>query len=538
MSKRKYRKQAEAAARVIFGVCAFFAVLAVGAIFLYMLVNGIPAIRHLGLKNILFGTVWKPVAENPEYGILYIILTSLLGTVLAALAGVPIGVLTAVYLAEVAEPGRAVLVRDAVEVLAGIPSVIYGLLGVYLLGPAMYRLERKIFAGSRTHQFTGGANLLSAVLVLAVMILPTVIHVSESSIRGVPREIREASMALGASRIQTIFRSVLPSARPGIVTAAVLGARFCVHKTEGNFNNDIGVPLTLLRLEAQHEVCVVELGMDHAGEIDNLARLVEPDMALITNIGDAHIENLGSRENIFKAKCEIFPHLKRDGLAVLNGDDPLLASLEGTLAQRTVFVGEGEGLDYTARDLSSDGAGHLFCRVKTPRSQFEANIPALGSHMIYPTLMAAAVAEALGMAPDEIIRGIGAFLPTKMRMNIVRCKGDIVILNDAYNANPQSMRRAGGRPGPPEGGGGGRYEGAGPRLRAVPPGGGGLLRPVRGGPAHRHWGAGPVHGRGRPGGGAGPGGLLPHPGRGQKRPVPGGAGGGHYPGKGVPVHGV
>ncbi len=185
---------------MIFGVCAFFAVLAVGAIFLYMLVNGIPAIRHLGLKNILFGTVWKPVAENPEYGILYIILTSLLGTVLAALAGVPIGVLTAVYLAEVAEPGRAVLVRDAVEVLAGIPSVIYGLLGVYLLGPAMYRLERKIFAGSRTHQFTGGANLLSAVLVLAVMILPTVIHVSESSIRGVPREIREASMALGASR--------------------------------------------------------------------------------------------------------------------------------------------------------------------------------------------------------------------------------------------------------------------------------------------------------------------------------------------------
>ncbi len=226
------------------------------------------------------------------------------------------------------------------------------------------------------------------------------------------------------------------------MTAAVLGARFCVHKTEGNFNNDIGVPLTLLRLEAQHEVCVVELGMDHAGEIDNLARLVEPDMALITNIGDAHIENLGSRENIFKAKCEIFPHLKRDGLAILNGDDPLLASLEGTLAQRTVFVGEGEGLDYTARDLSSDGAGHLFCRVKTPRSQFEANIPALGSHMIYPTLMAAAVAEALGMAPDEIIRGIGAFLPTKMRMNIVRCKGDIVILNDAYNANPQSMRAA------------------------------------------------------------------------------------------------
>ena len=226
------------------------------------------------------------------------------------------------------------------------------------------------------------------------------------------------------------------------MTAAVLGAKFCVHKTEGNFNNDIGVPLTLLELEKKHEVCVVEMGMDRAGEIDGLGRLVEPDMAVITNIGDAHIENLGSRENIFKAKCEIFPHLKQDGLAVLNGDDPMLATLRGTLSQRAVFVGGGEGLDYTAWDLNSDGAAHLDCRIKTPRSQFEAEIPALGRHMIYPTLMAAAVGEALGMAPDEIVRGIGAFLPTKMRMNIVRCKGDIVILNDAYNANPQSMRAA------------------------------------------------------------------------------------------------
>ena len=226
------------------------------------------------------------------------------------------------------------------------------------------------------------------------------------------------------------------------MVAAVLGARFCVHKTEGNFNNDIGVPLTLLKLERKHQICVVEMGMDHAGEIDYLARLVEPDIALITNIGDSHIENLGSRENIFKAKCEILPHLKKGGLAILNGDDPLLATLKGTLPQRTVFVGSGEGLDYTACDLNTDNNAHLSCRIKTPRSQFQADIPALGGHMIYPTLMAADVAEALSMAPDEIIRGIGAFLPTKMRMNIVRCKGDIVILNDAYNANPQSMRAA------------------------------------------------------------------------------------------------
>ena len=224
--------------------------------------------------------------------------------------------------------------------------------------------------------------------------------------------------------------------------AAVLGARFKVHKTEGNFNNGIGVPLTLLKLERGHEVCVAELGMDRAGEIDSLARLVEPDIAVITNIGDAHIEHFDSREGIFKAKCELLPHLKQDGLAVLNGDDPLLSTLRGTLPQRTVFVGGGEGLDYAAFDLSRDGEAHLSCRIRTPRGQFEAEIPALGSHMIYPTLIAAAVGEALGLAPDEIVRGIATFLPTKMRMNIVRCKGDIIILNDAYNANPQSMRAA------------------------------------------------------------------------------------------------
>jgi len=221
------------------------------------------------------------------------------------------------------------------------------------------------------------------------------------------------------------------------MVAAVLGARFRVHKTEGNFNNDIGVPLTLLKLEKGHEVCVVELGMDHAGEIDNLARLVEPDMALITNIGDAHIENLGSRENIFKAKCEIFPHLKRDGLAVLNGDDPLLATLKGTLSQRAVFVGGGEGLDYTARDLNSGDGGHLTCRVKTPSGQFEADIPALGSHMIYPTLMAAAVAEALGMDQRRVALAgnnyeISAFSGEYEYGNIAYHKG--VILFDRLRA--------------------------------------------------------------------------------------------------------
>lgn len=225
------------------------------------------------------------------------------------------------------------------------------------------------------------------------------------------------------------------------MVAAVLGNRFRVLKTEGNFNNDIGLPLTILRLDHSHEICVLEMGMDHAGEIDYLSEIVEPDVALITNIGDAHIENLGSREAIFHAKCEVFTHLKKDGLAVLCGDDEWLVTLRGRLEQQTVFVGTEDTLDYVAYDLQSED-GHLKCMIRTPHSQFGASIPALGNHMVYPTLMAAAVAEYFGMAPDEITQGIQAFLPTKMRMDMIRCPGDVVILNDAYNANPQSMRAA------------------------------------------------------------------------------------------------
>ena len=224
--------------------------------------------------------------------------------------------------------------------------------------------------------------------------------------------------------------------------AAVLSVRYKVLKTEGNFNNDIGLPLTIMRLERDHEIAVLEMGMDHAGEIDYLSELVRPDVAVITNIGDAHIENLGSREGIFAAKCEVFNHLKEGGLAVLSGDDEMLSTLRGKLSHKAVFVGSGEGLDYTAYDIDTDGASHMDCKVKTPATQFHADIPALGGHMIYPTLMAAAVAEHFGMGADEIMRGTRAFLPTKMRMNVVRCGADIVILNDVYNANPQSMRAA------------------------------------------------------------------------------------------------
>lgn len=220
----KKKAVVEMSAQIIFTACASFAILAVVSITLYMILSGTPAIFEVGLPEILFNTRWSPTSQDPQYGILWVILTSVVGTFLAILIGVPIGILTAVFLAEVAPRKLAAAVKPAVELLAGIPSVIYGLLGIYLLNPLMYRLEQIIFKGSATHQFVGGANLLSAVLVLAVMILPTVINISETAIRAVPVHIKSASLALGASHMQTIFKSILPAARSGIVTAIVLGA--------------------------------------------------------------------------------------------------------------------------------------------------------------------------------------------------------------------------------------------------------------------------------------------------------------------------
>lgn len=223
IESKRSKARLEEGMKYLFLVCAFFAVLAVFSITLYMILNGTPALFKVGLKEILFETEWAPTAAEPKYGILYVILTSIAGTACAVLIGVPVGVLTAVFIAEVAPKRLAAVVKPAVELLAGIPSVIYGLLGIMLLNPLMYKLELKVFQDSKTHQFTGGSNLISAIVVLAIMILPTVINISESAIRAVPENLRSASLALGASKIQTIFKVVLPVARSGIVSAIVLG---------------------------------------------------------------------------------------------------------------------------------------------------------------------------------------------------------------------------------------------------------------------------------------------------------------------------
>ena len=213
----------EKTAKMIFLICAITGVLAVVSITVYMFIKGTPALKNVGIAELLLGNVWKPTANPPAYGIAYIILSSIIGTFMAVLIGIPVGLLTAVFLSELAGKKIATIVGGAVELLAAIPSVIYGLIGMMVLNPFLYKLELLVFKNKPEHQFTGGANLLAAIIVLAIMILPTVISISTSSLKLVPGSIKNASFALGATKIQTIFKVIIPAAKSGILTGVVLG---------------------------------------------------------------------------------------------------------------------------------------------------------------------------------------------------------------------------------------------------------------------------------------------------------------------------
>ena len=221
VANKKTKSTVEKAAAIIVTICAAVSILAVISITGYMIIVGSPALKDVGIKEILFSSVWSP--ETNHFGILYIILTSLIGTALAIIIGVPIGLLSAVCLAEMTEGKVRGFLKGAIELLAGIPSVVYGLLGILIINPLMYNLEKSVFSTTSSHQFTGGSNLLAASLVLAIMILPTLISISETALESVPDHYRKSSLALGASKIQTIFRVVIPAAKNGIFSAIVLG---------------------------------------------------------------------------------------------------------------------------------------------------------------------------------------------------------------------------------------------------------------------------------------------------------------------------
>ena len=225
------------------------------------------------------------------------------------------------------------------------------------------------------------------------------------------------------------------------MVAAVISQRYKVLATKGNFNNDIGVPLTLFGLERAHQAAVIESGMNHFGEIRYLGEMIRPDIAVITNIGDAHIEYLGSREGILRAKREIFENLRPEtGLAVLNGDDELLKALK--LPFDTVLCGLGGDCGVRVKDVADHGVQGISCTVVTERGAYPLEIPALGAHMVYPAAMAVAIGERLGLGAEEIRRGVAAYRPAGSRMHIIRCPQNRILLDDCYNANPQSMAAA------------------------------------------------------------------------------------------------
>ena len=223
--------------------------------------------------------------------------------------------------------------------------------------------------------------------------------------------------------------------------AAVLSQRFSTLKTQANFNNAIGTPMTLLNLAPEHQAAVIETGMNHFGEIRYLGEMVRPTVAVITNVGDAHIENLGgTRQGILQAKCEIFENLQPGGLAVLNGDDELLSGL--TLPFETVLCGQHERCDVRVTNVAEHGIEGVTCTVTTGREVYEVAIPSPGAYMIYPAAMAIAIGEHLGLTKAELLSGIAAYRPVGSRMHLVRCGGDRIIIDDCYNANPQAMAEA------------------------------------------------------------------------------------------------
>ena len=222
---------------------------------------------------------------------------------------------------------------------------------------------------------------------------------------------------------------------------AVMSAKFSTLKNDNNFNNEIGVPLTVFKADETITAAVIEMGMDCFGEIDRLSKIVQPDVAMITNIGMSHIERLGSQENIYKAKSELFQNTKPDGVVILNGDDHILMAHRAEIAQKVITVGvKNQNADLVAKDIVSDTKSVSF-RISGMGAEFSVTLPVPGEHNVLNALEAAACGLSFGIAPEAIGQALSDFALTKMRMDMIKCER-ITIINDCYNAAPASMEAA------------------------------------------------------------------------------------------------
>ena len=223
--------------------------------------------------------------------------------------------------------------------------------------------------------------------------------------------------------------------------AAVLSEKYNVLKTEGNFNNEVGVPLMILRIRKEHEIAVLEMGINHFGEMHRLSKIVKPDTCVMTNIGECHLEFLKSREGVLRAKSEIFDYLNEYGTVYINGDDDMLRRIERVKHKRPVTFGVGYRNDYCADQLRNSGLSGSEVRIRTSTDSFTATIHLPGEHMIRNALAATAVGEQYGLTKEEIRKGIASVMPVEGRSNIMQF-GNLTLIDDCYNANPVSMRAA------------------------------------------------------------------------------------------------
>lgn len=225
--------------------------------------------------------------------------------------------------------------------------------------------------------------------------------------------------------------------------AAALGAKFNVLKTQGNFNNEVGLPLTILGIREEHEVAVVEMGISDFGEMHRLSRIAKPDVCVITNIGQCHLENLIDRDGVLKAKTEIFDFMQDDGYVVLNGDDDKLATVKEVKGKAPYFFGlqERENKTAFAMDIQNHGLFGSDFKMYLFGRELEASVPLPGQHMVINALAAATVGKLLGMEEKDILKGIASVQATGGRSNIMKL-ADKTVIDDCYNANPVSMKAA------------------------------------------------------------------------------------------------
>ena len=223
------------------------------------------------------------------------------------------------------------------------------------------------------------------------------------------------------------------------IVASVLSVKYKTLKTLGNFNNELGVPLTIFRLTEDDEVAVLEMGINHFGEMHRLSKMARPDICVITNIGDCHLEFLGDRDGVLKAKSEIFDFLAPNGQIILNGDDEKLAAVKEVKGIEPLYFGVKGARDIRATDIESMGLEGIKCKIHIGDDSFEVKIPIPGDHMVLNALAATAVGTSLGMTKEEIKTGIEKLKSLKGRFHQMKENG-ITVIDDCYNANPASMK--------------------------------------------------------------------------------------------------